>query len=50
MPWKNVAGLRDVLIHAYDEIDLDEVWRIASEQVPQLLARLEPLVPNEEEC
>ena len=26
-PWANVAGMRDVLIHGYDGIDLGEVWR-----------------------
>ena len=26
IPWRAMAGMRDVLIHAYDQIDLEEVW------------------------
>lgn len=26
IPWRGMAGMRDVLIHAYDQIDLEEVW------------------------
>ena len=26
LPWRAMAGMRDVLIHAYDQIDLEEVW------------------------
>ena len=26
IPWRAMAGLRDVLIHAYDKVDLQEVW------------------------
>ena len=27
IPWRAMAGLRDVLIHAYDRVDLQEVWQ-----------------------
>jgi uncharacterized protein with HEPN domain len=26
LPWRGMAGMRDLLIHAYDRVDLDEVW------------------------
>lgn len=41
--WKKVAGMRDRLIHAYDDIDLDTVWRVATQEVPALRASLTPL-------
>jgi uncharacterized protein with HEPN domain len=44
IPWREMAGMRDVLIHAYDRVDLEEVWITMSEQLPALLARIEPLL------
>jgi uncharacterized protein with HEPN domain len=43
IPWKEIAGMRDVIIHDYDEVDLDEVWTVINENLPQLLAYIEPL-------
>jgi uncharacterized protein with HEPN domain len=34
IPWKQVAGMRDRLIHGYDDIDLETVFRVATEEVP----------------
>jgi uncharacterized protein with HEPN domain len=36
--------MRDVIIHDDDEVDLDEVWTVIQENLPQLLADIEPLV------
>jgi len=46
IPWKRIAGMRDKLIHGYDHVDLEEVWRAATRDVPELLAYLEPLLPK----
>ncbi|MEM6352806.1 MAG: HepT-like ribonuclease domain-containing protein [Cyanobacteria bacterium P01_D01_bin.14] len=43
--WSNVIGLRHVIIHQYDDIDYALLWEIVTEQVPLLLAQVEPLVP-----
>ena len=37
------------MIHTYDAVDLDIVWRTARERIPELLALIEPLVPPETE-
>lgn len=46
IPWSLIAGMRDHLIHAYDTVDWDEVWKTATSDVPDLLAKMEPLLPN----
>lgn len=48
LPWRQIAGMRDRLIHAYDKINWSLVWKTAKQDVPRLLAVLEPLVPPEE--
>ena len=45
-PWKAVAGMRDRIIHGYDDVDLAEVWRTVEHDLPMLISRLEPLVPQ----
>jgi uncharacterized protein with HEPN domain len=45
IPWTLIAGMRDNLIHEYDSVDLEEVWRTTERDVPRLLASLEPLLP-----
>lgn len=47
IPWKEWAGIRDVLIHAYDRVDLKEVWNTVKQDVPKLTS----LVPeSRDEC
>ena len=48
IPWSDIAGMRDHLIHGYDIVDLEEVWNTATVDVPDLLTALEPLVPPQE--
>ena len=47
LPWRQMAGMRDVLVHAYDHVDVDEVWRVATEELPDLISSVEPLVQGE---
>ena len=49
IPWRRVAGFRDVVVHDYFRVDLQEVWRIVQTDLPPLRAMLEPLVPSEDD-
>jgi uncharacterized protein with HEPN domain len=49
IPWRHIAGFRDVVVHDYARVDLQEVWRIAQQDLPKLITVLEPLVPPEED-
>jgi uncharacterized protein with HEPN domain len=49
IPWKEIAGMRDVIAHDYDEVDLDEVWTVINENLPQLLSYIKPLVSPEDD-
>jgi uncharacterized protein with HEPN domain len=49
VPWSEMAGMRDHLIHGYDAVDLAEVWSTVTNDVPRLLAALIPHLPRERE-
>ncbi|MEZ5354086.1 MAG: DUF86 domain-containing protein [Bryobacteraceae bacterium] len=46
VPWKLIAGTRDMLIHSYDAVDLAEVWNMVTYDLPELIRLIEPLAPD----
>jgi uncharacterized protein with HEPN domain len=44
IPWHEIVGLRNRLIHGYDAVDLDILWQIIVHDLPPLVAALEAIV------
>jgi uncharacterized protein with HEPN domain len=45
--WREITGTRRRLIHGYDEVELDVVWRVVTQHLDLLIAALEPLIEQE---
>ncbi|MBL9001498.1 MAG: DUF86 domain-containing protein [Phycisphaerae bacterium] len=41
IPWGVVVGMRNRLVHGYDEINIEVVWKVATEEIHLLIAALE---------
>ena len=49
IPWARIIGMRNRLVHGYCNVNLKRVWETVQQDIPHLIALLEPLVPPEEE-
>lgn len=48
-PWRGMTALRNVLIHDYEGVDLQKVWRVIEKELPPLKAAIERILPPLEE-
>ena len=44
IPWPQIIAMRNRLIHAYFDVDLDRLWNTVADELPPLIATLEQLV------
>jgi uncharacterized protein with HEPN domain len=47
IPWKQMTGIRDRLIHGYFDVDMEIVWKTVKEDIPPLINQLAELMDEE---
>lgn len=47
IPWKEMAGLRDKLIHHYFGVNFDIVWNVVKAELPGIALQIEKILKNE---
>lgn len=47
IPWKQMAGMRDILIHEYFDIDLSLTWSVVKLELPSVKVKLQKLLSDD---
>jgi uncharacterized protein with HEPN domain len=49
IPWPQIVGLRNRLIHGYDSVDYDILWQIITQDLPPLIVTLQQIIPTDDQ-
>jgi uncharacterized protein with HEPN domain len=48
IPWKDMAGMRDVIIHGYDNVNLQIVWDVVKRDIPRIRLQIQQILADYE--
>ena len=48
LPWAGMIGMRNILVHAYFSVDLDQLWDTLENDIPGLAVALEKIIAEDE--
>jgi len=48
IPWRSIAGLRDVTAHGYQTLRMEDIWETVTKNIPQLLTQIGVILHAEE--
>ena len=47
IPWREMTSMRNLVIHEYDVVDINQVWDTVQNKLPSLIEELSKIVPPE---
>lgn len=46
LPWRKMKNLRNFIVHEYEDVNMPVIWKIVLEELPVVIAALDPLFPE----
>jgi uncharacterized protein with HEPN domain len=44
IPWKNIIGLRNVVVHGYGQLDTETIWSTITDDIPELFQKCKAII------
>ena len=42
--WKEMTGMRDIVVHDYDDVNVDEIWNVVKRDIPKLKEQMKAII------